>query len=62
MISFASEDKGNLITFAAEGELDEATKVEMNLKARCVKADTGLDLLPSLARLLIINPLNCDMS
>ncbi|MGB8855594.1 MAG: fused MFS/spermidine synthase [Burkholderiales bacterium] len=58
VISFPSEDKGNLITFASESELNQVTDEELKTKARSLKADTGLDLLPTLERLLKIYPSN----
>lgn len=50
-IAFPSCDSGNVIAFAAEGETVSMPLAEMRQNARALKARTGLDLLPTVARL-----------
>ncbi len=50
-IVFPSLDSGNAIVFAASGETIDVNLKEMSLRAEQLKADTGLDLRPTISRL-----------
>ncbi|HRP73995.1 MAG TPA: fused MFS/spermidine synthase [Rhodocyclaceae bacterium] len=50
-LAFPSCDSGNVIAFAAEGEAVSMPLSEIRQNARVLKARTGLDLLPTVARL-----------
>ncbi len=48
---FPSLDSGNAIAFAAAGDAIDVSLQEMRLHAQKLKADTGLDLRPTISRL-----------
>ncbi len=50
-VAFPSCDSGNVIALAAQGESVSLPLSEMRENARALKARTGLDLLPMIARL-----------
>ena len=50
-VAFPSCDSGNVIAFGAAGERVEVTAFDLRLRAQELKQDTGLDLLPTVARL-----------
>ncbi len=56
-LAFPSCDSGNAITFAAVGESASASLDDLRERALALKKTTGLDLLPTLTRLQIANPL-----
>ncbi len=51
VIAFPSTDDGNVIAFAAEGSAIEVSIDDMKQKARQLKADAGLNLLPTISRI-----------
>jgi spermidine synthase len=51
VLAFPSCDSGNVIVFAAEGEPVSLTLADLKEQARELKTVTGLNLLPTLARL-----------
>ena len=54
---FPSCDSGNTIAFATCGDPVDVTLDEMRMRATQLKKDTRLDLLPTITRLQISNPL-----
>lgn len=50
-LSFPSCGSGNAVAFAATGETVKMTTAELKTAALALKADTGLNLLPTLVRL-----------
>ena len=50
-IAFPSCDSGNVIAFGAEGDPIDLPLAELRERARALKAETGLDLGPTVARL-----------
>lgn len=50
-LMFPSCESGNTIAFAAEGEAIDISLDDMKDNALAIKADTGLNLLPTIARL-----------
>jgi len=51
VLSFPSCESGNAIAFAAEGDLVEMSFFDMRGKALSLNQETGLNLMPSIARL-----------
>lgn len=51
VIAIPPSDAGNTVAIAAAGEAVEESFAEMRKAARALKAETGLDLLPTLGRL-----------
>ena len=54
---FPSCDSGNTIAFATGGEAVALALDEMRARARQLKKETGLDLLPTISRLQLAHPL-----
>ena len=52
LFTFASADEGNVIALGAAGNAIVCPLPELHERARALKQETGLDLAPSLARLL----------
>lgn len=50
-ITFPSCDSGNVIAFAAQGEAIEVSFAELRERAKRLREQTGLNLLPTVARL-----------
>lgn len=50
-LAFPSCDSGNVVAFGAAGDLIERGADELRVRARTLKAETGLDLLPTVTRL-----------
>lgn len=50
-LAFPSCDSGNVVAFGAAGEAIERSADELRERARKLKAETGLDLLPTVTRL-----------
>lgn len=50
-MAFPSCDSGNVVAFAAKGEVIEASIAELRQRSLALKAATGLDLHPTLTRL-----------
>ena len=50
-LAFPSCDSGNVVAFGAAGEPIERSVEELRERARQLKAETGLDLLPTVTRL-----------
>ncbi len=50
-------DSGNTIAFACAGKVLDVSLVELRERAVALKKDTGLDLLPTITRLQLSNPL-----
>lgn len=50
-LAFPSCDSGNAVAFAAAGEAVKTTLAELKAAAQALKKDTGLNLLPTVARL-----------
>ncbi len=50
-LAFPSCDSGNAIAFAADGHAVELTLSELKEHARLLKAETGLNLLPTISRI-----------
>jgi spermidine synthase len=50
-LAFPSCDSGNVVAFGAAGDPIERSADELRERARTLKAETGLDLLPTVTRL-----------
>ena len=50
-LAFPSCDSGNVVAFGADGEPIERSIEDLRERARTLKAETGLDLLPTVTRL-----------
>lgn len=50
-LAFPSCDSGNAIAFAADGNTVEMTLTDLKESARLLKAETGLNLLPTISRI-----------
>ena len=59
-LAFASADKGNYIAFAAAGQPVDVSAAELRARAIALKAATGLDLRPTVNRLIDAKPANGD--
>lgn len=56
-LAFPSCDSGNVVAFAARGEVIKATLTELRQRAATLKSTTGLDLRPTITRLEQTNTL-----
>ena len=59
-LAFASADQGNFIAFAATGQPVEVSATELRARAEEVHMATGLDLRPTVKRLIESNPATGD--